>query len=94
MGKLPVGKLFRLVEEVLLNLNPNKAAGPDGVESKLLKECATEMAPILCHLFRKSMYEGEVPRNWKEAPNPQKGQQSNYGKLSSSCANLDNVQNL
>ena len=55
------------VEDVLTGLNPNKAAGPDGVESKLLKECATEMAPILSQLFRKSMDEGEVPNRWKEA---------------------------
>lgn len=49
------------VEDILTVLNPSKAAGPDGVESKLLKECAEEFAPILCTLFRKSMDEGEVP---------------------------------
>lgn len=55
------------VEEILTDLNPNKAAGPDGVESKLLKECAQELAPVLCKLFRKSMDEAEVPSKWKEA---------------------------
>ena len=55
------------VEEVLTNLKPHKAAGPDGVESQLLKECAKEMAPTLCHIFRKSMDDGEVPSQWKEA---------------------------
>ena len=55
------------VEEVLISLNPNKAAGPDEVESRLLKECATELAPILCGIYRKSMDEGEVPNKWKEA---------------------------
>ena len=55
------------VEEVLLNLNPNKAAGPDGVESRLLKECAEEAAPILCQIFKKSMEEVEVPNRWREA---------------------------
>ena len=55
------------VEEVLRSLKPNKAAGPDEVESRLLKECSTEIAPILCGLFRKSMDEGEVPNKWKEA---------------------------
>ena len=55
------------VEEVLMDLNPNKAAGPDGVESRLLKESAKETAPILCQWFRKSMYDGEVPSQWKEA---------------------------
>ena len=55
------------VQEQLTNLNPNKAAGPDEIESKLLKECSEEMAPILCQVFRKSMDEGEVPNGWKEA---------------------------
>ena len=55
------------VEEVLSNLKPNKAAGPDGVESELLKECAKEIAPALCQIFRKSLDEGEVPAQWKEA---------------------------
>ena len=55
------------VGELLTGLNPNKAAGPDEVESRLLKECASELAPILCKIFRKSMDEGEVPSKWKEA---------------------------
>ena len=55
------------VKEILIALNPNKAAGPDGVETKLLKECAEEMAPILSDIFRKSMEEGEVPSMWREA---------------------------
>ena len=55
------------VEEVLLTLNANKAAGPDGVENKILKECAEEMAPVLQQLFRKSIDDGEVPHQWKEA---------------------------
>ena len=42
------------IEEKLQELNPNKAAGPDGVESRLLKECAEEVAPILQQIFRKS----------------------------------------
>ena len=55
------------VEEVLLSLNVNKAAGPDGIESRMLKECAEEMAPKLQQIFRKSLDESVVPRQWKEA---------------------------
>ena len=55
------------VEELLLNRDPNKAAGPDGVEGRFLKECAGELAPIMNDLFRKSMDAGEVPETWKEA---------------------------
>ena len=55
------------VEDVLLSLNANKAAGPDGVETRILKECAEEMAPKLQQVFRKSLDEGVVPSQWKEA---------------------------
>ena len=55
------------VEDLLAKRDPNKAAGPDGVESRILKECAEELAPILKDLFRKSIDVGEVPELWKEA---------------------------
>ena len=55
------------VEDVLLSLNANKAAGPDGVETRLLKGCAEEIAPKLQQIFRKSLDEGIVPKQWKEA---------------------------
>ena len=65
-----IGDVFltvEAVEEKLQELNPNKAAGPDGVESRLLKECAKEMAPILHQVYRKSLDKAEVPDLWKEA---------------------------
>ena len=55
------------VEEKLRELNPNKASGPDGVEGRILKECAVEIAPILLQIFRKSIDESEVPEQWKVA---------------------------
>ena len=55
------------IEEILLSLNANKAAGPDGVETRVMKECAVEMAPHLQKMFRKSLDDGEVPGQWKEA---------------------------
>ena len=38
----------------LLNLNPNKAAGPDEIKHRVLKELATEIAPILTTLYNLS----------------------------------------
>ena len=35
------------VEELLLSRDPKKAAGPDEIESRFLKECAEELAPVL-----------------------------------------------
>ena len=55
------------VADILSSLKPNKAAGPDGVETRVLKECAEEMAPKLQQIFRKSLDEGVVPTQWKEA---------------------------
>ena len=53
------------VEEVL-EVNPNKAAGPHRIETRILKEYAKELAPILCKIYRKSIDESEVPARWKE----------------------------
>ena len=55
------------IEEVLQGLDPNKAAGPDCVESRVLKECSKELAPLLYKIYRKSLDKGEVPQLWKEA---------------------------
>jgi hypothetical protein len=57
----------KLVEKTLEELDPNKAAGPDEIDSRNLKECAKELAPLLHQLYRKSMDEAEVPEQWKEA---------------------------
>ena len=55
------------VEDILVSLNVNKAAGPDEVENRVLKECAEELAPKLQQIFRKSIDDGEVPMQWKKA---------------------------
>ena len=55
------------VEETLLGLDPNKAAGPDGIDGRTMKECAKELAPLLYQVYRKSMDTAEVPTQWKEA---------------------------
>jgi hypothetical protein len=40
------------IAKLLLNLNPNKAAGPDEIKPRVLKELATEIAPILTIIFK------------------------------------------
>ena len=55
------------VEDILQSLKTNKAAGPDGVENRIMKECSEELAPTLTKLFRDSIDKGEVPSQWKEA---------------------------
>lgn len=52
---------------VILNLDQNKAHGPDNIPACLLKETAVQIAPSLCSLFTKSLRIGVVPDDWKLA---------------------------
>ena len=56
------------VHKVLLNLDPSKAPGPDGLPTIVLKTRAREITPSLCTLFNLSLAEGKLPTEWKDAP--------------------------
>ena len=79
------------VLKLLQKLNPNKAAGPDNIRPKILKELAPEIAPILTIIFRKSLETGEVPPDWRSAnvsPVYKKGDRhkaENYRPISLTC---------
>ena len=51
----------------LNKLNISKSAGPDGINSRILKETAEQIAPGLKNLFDKSIKEEKIPTQWKEA---------------------------
>ncbi|KAI8514688.1 hypothetical protein Bbelb_072790 [Branchiostoma belcheri] len=76
------------IEKLLTSLNPTKAAGPDGITPRVLKELAKELAPILTKIFQSSLCAGQVPQDWKEAlvtPVFKKGEHykaSNYRPIS------------
>lgn len=53
------------VEKKLNKLNTSKAAGPDGISPRILKELSSELAPVLTVLMNKSIEEGEIPQQWK-----------------------------
>lgn len=55
------------IEKLLQNLNPRKASGPDNISARILKDCATEIAPILTLIFQSSLSHGEVPNDWRHA---------------------------
>ena len=84
------------VTKLLKNLNPNKAQGPDGLHSRLLKLLADEIAPILSVIFQHSINTGDVPIDWRQgniAPIYKKGDKhkaSNYRpvSLTSICSKL------
>ena len=78
-------------EDVLLilkKLNPNKAPGPDGINGKVLKNCAQSLAYPLSVLFNLSFSTGCIPPDWKLAlvvPVHKKGDKSsveNYRPIS------------
>ena len=66
----------RVVKKVLLGLNVNKSAGPDGISAQVLKKCASSLARPLRNLFYRSYSSGVFPSAWKVAhvrPVPKKG---------------------
>ena len=79
------------VLKLLQKLNPNKAAGPDNIRPKILKELAAEIAPILTIIFRRSLETREVPPDWRSAnvsPVYKKGDRykaENYRPISLTC---------
>jgi len=55
------------VYKELTTLDVNKAAGPDGIPTILLKMCADQLAVPLSHLFQKTLVTGKLPQDWKHA---------------------------
>ena len=68
------------VEKLMSNLNPTKAAGPDGIPPRVLRELAREVAPILTKIYRSSPQTGEAKRDWSDTlvtPRFKKGEHYN-----------------
>ena len=69
----PVPNISQITVEVdgvynlLTNLDPHKATGPDSIPPKLLKETALHMAPLLTFIFQASLNQGKLPSDWKSA---------------------------
>ena len=55
------------VAKLLRDLNASKAPGPDNIPSRVLKQCAEQIAPELCKIFQKSLDSGELPSDWRKA---------------------------
>ena len=52
------------VLKALMDLNPNKTPGPDGLHPKVLKEVAESICDPVYFIFVKSLETGEVPDFW------------------------------
>ena len=55
------------VTKLLKVLNSSKALGPDKLHPRVLKELASELGPMLAHLFQQSTDTGEIPKKWSHA---------------------------
>ena len=79
------------VHKQLVTLKVNKAAGPDGISPRVLKELADVLAKPLTTLFQNSLDKGKVPADWKMAsvcPVYKKGEKylaENYRPVSLTC---------
>ena len=67
------------------SLPVGKAAGPDGINNRILRELARELSVSFCCLFNRSHQIGEFPDYWKQAhvsPTAKSGNRSNYRPIS------------
>ena len=55
------------VEKLLRKLQPHKAAGPDALSPRILKELAHKIAPSLLIIFQQIYDTGKTPRDWRDA---------------------------
>ena len=55
------------IEQLLRSIQSHKAFGPDTIRARLLKECATNIAPISANIFRRSLKTGDVSADWRDA---------------------------
>ena len=55
------------VRDLLKNLPLGKACGPDGLSSRLLRECSDELAIPLSKIYSSSLSSGIFPEQWAEA---------------------------
>eukprot|EP00745_Piridium_sociabile_P038619 TRINITY_DN7074_c0_g1_i3.p1 TRINITY_DN7074_c0_g1~~TRINITY_DN7074_c0_g1_i3.p1 ORF type:complete len:816 (+),score=128.54 TRINITY_DN7074_c0_g1_i3:312-2759(+) len=51
----------------LSSLGIHKASGPDEIPTRLLKELALELSPVLTVFFQASLDQGIIPSDWKKA---------------------------
>ena len=75
----------------VLKLNIHKASGADGLSARVLKECSSEISPMLALIYNESLAQGTVPDDWQQenvAPVFKKGEKynaANYRPVSLTC---------
>lgn len=86
--------------ELLYNIDESKAIGPDGISPRVLKHCSQAVSPYLYVLYNKSLTQGTLPDEWKEAnivpvfKSGKKSDASNYRPISLTpicCKTLEHI---
>ena len=57
----------RGVEKQFKKINIHKASGPDRLNVKVLRECRSEIVPVLAYIYNASLAQGFVPDEWRQA---------------------------
>ena len=79
------------VLKLLNGLKIHKTPGPNGLDARVLKECSSEIAPLLAFIYNESLAQGTVPDDWRQAnvaPVYKKGEKydaANYRPVSLTC---------
>ena len=76
------------VLKLLNNLNIHKASGPDGLSARVLKECSSEISPMLALIYNESLAQGTVPDDLRQAnvaPVFKKGEKYNAANYRPVC---------
>ena len=55
------------VAQSLYYLDTSKGCDPDGIPTRLFKECSFQIAPSVCELFNHLLHNGQIPSEWKSA---------------------------
>ena len=82
------------VRKLLKKIDANKAAGPDGINGRVLKMCAEGICYPLSKIFALSYNTGLLPKEWKQAnvvPVHKKGSKTsseNYRPISLTCLSM------
>ena len=79
------------VLKLLNNLHIHQASGPDVLSARVLKECSSEISPMLAFIYNESLAQDTLPNDWRQAnvaPVFKKGEKynaANYRPLSVTC---------
>src|ERR1700755_1883082 len=88
------------VHGILKTMNVRKASGPDGIPPRVLRECASKLAPVLVQLYSLCLNTNTFPQCWKRAfvqPIKKKcsrSDNSNYRSIALTCVLSKNFETL